>query len=263
MDEDNKPRTLSTVETACDVIDALRDFQGATITELADELQLSKGGVYNHVATLRKKGLVDQREGEYVLSYGFCNLGHHVKVQSEVYKKGRDEVDWLVEKTEETGNLMVEHNGQGIYLYKQIGREAIPDDYHNSLQEYGDPLHWSATGKAILANLPAPRIEKIIDHHGLPEKTDNTITEKNKLLDELEKTRERGFALNDEEQISGVRAIAAPICKDGSVLGSIGISGPVSRIPENKFRNTYPEYLLERRNIIEVSIVAEDDFEER
>lgn len=87
-------------------------------------------------------------------------------------------------------------------------------------------LHTTAFGKAILASVPESHVREIVDHYGLPEVTEGSVTDIDTLLDELDTTREKGIAFDDGEHRTGVRSIAAPIIlEDGDVYGAVGIIG--------------------------------------
>lgn len=95
----------------------------------------------------------------------------------------------------------------------------------------------------------------IIDRHGLPGRTDRTITDRERLYEELETVRERGFARNDGEEVRGIRAVGAPILTgDDSVLGAISISGPESRLQGDRFEEELPTRVMSAANVIEVNL---------
>lgn len=256
MMDDREPRTLKTVETTCSVLNALKETGGATVTDLSNRLELSKGAVYNHLVTLRREGFVRKVDGRYDISFRFHNFGVAVKHRSLLYTAGRSEAERLAAETGESVNLMVEEFGKGIYLFKEYGREGIAGEFHDTLLEETDFLHWSGSGKAILAQFDEERVRRIADEHGLPAATDRTITGVSALLDDLADVRDRGgVARNDEEQVRGIRAVGAPVTNgEGDVLGSVSISGPTSRITDEKFYETYPTIVSRSANIIEVSI---------
>lgn len=255
MESDQPPRTLKTVERTCEILDALKELEGAGVTKLADHLDMSKGGVYNHLATLHDQQYVVKNGDEYELSHRFFNLGEFVKHRSPLYTAGRSEVDRLAEETGENAHLMVEQFGKAIYYYKAQSDKGISREYHWNLLEEPDYLHWTAVGKAVLAELPRERVEEIIDTHGLGAMTEETITDPDRLFDELDEIRRKGYALNDEEQIRGVRAIGTTVLNhQGDVLGAISVSGPTSRIDDEKFTSEYPELVMQAANIIEVSL---------
>jgi DNA-binding IclR family transcriptional regulator len=116
-------------------------------------------------------------------------------------------------------------------------------------------LHHLSAGKAILARLPEERVEAIIDKHGLVERTENTITTRAELYDELETVRERGYAYNDGEEVDGLRAVGAAVSgPDGEVLGAISLSGPKSRMRGERFDQGIPQAVKETADVIEFNI---------
>ena len=255
MNSDRSPRTLTTVERTCEIIDGLKQLEGAGVTELANRLGMSKGGVYNHLATLHDQGYVVKDGDTYELSHRFFNLGEFVKHRDPLYTAGRGEVDRLAEETGESAHLMIEQFGRGIYYYKARSEEGISQAFHRNLLEETDYLHWTATGKSVLAELPEERVLEIVDTHGLPSMTDRTITEIDPLLEELAATRERGYAVNDEEQIRGVRAVGTAVKNHNEeVLGAISVSGPTSRIGEETFTTRLPELVMQAANVVEVTL---------
>lgn len=252
-------RTLSTVVTAVSVIRALETLQGATVDELVADLDVSRSTMYNHLATLKQTGLVVKNGDEYELSLQFLLLGEFVRNQHVLYDVGREEVEKLAERTGEYVHLSTEQHGLRISLFKERGDKAVGDQYQTSKLQTPDYLHPSATGKAILSQLSPERTAEIVDTHGLPAKTENTITDREVLFEELAETRERGYSYNDEEEIEGLRAVGAPIRdRDGTVLGALSVSGPTSRMKGTQFNETIPELVTSTANVIEVNINMTD-----
>ena len=93
----------------------------------------------------------------------------------------------------------------------------------------------TALGKALLAQLPDDEIERIVERHGLPAATENTITEVEPLLEEIERVREQGYSIEDEEHHDGIQAIGVPVpyVENPPVFTAISVSGPKSRIKTN------------------------------
>lgn len=254
-DDPGSPRTLKTATTTLNVIDVLKQLNGATVTEMADHLDLSKGGAYNHLATLREKNFVVKDGDEYCLSPRFILIGEHVRQQSLLYRFGKDEIDKLVEETGEYAQLITEKHGLGIVLYLNRGEKAIGSNYPNQMEQKPLYLHHTAAGKSILVHLPDDRVDEIIEQHGLVRRTENTITERDELLEELERIEERGYAYNVEEEVTGLRAVGAPIKgPDGEILGAVSLSGPKSRMRGERFEEELPEKVVNTAEVIEVNI---------
>lgn len=250
-------RTVKAVETALDIVDALCDLDGATVTELGEHLGLSTSAVHTHLKTLEARGYVTSEGYAYRPSLRFFGIGEQVKRDHIlIYNAGREAIKELAEATGEYGWIMVEERGEGLYVFKYRGSDAV--ETGNFPPGRPTPLHGTACGKAILAHLPESRVREIVDDSGLQAVTSNTITDEEALMEELEQIREQRFALSSEESVHGIRAVAAPVLTaDGSVIGSISISGPVSRIKGELFRETLPEQLVECSNIVEIMAMSE------
>ena len=253
------PRMLKTVSRAFDVLRALEELDGAGVTELATHLDISKSVAYNYLATLREEKFVVKEEGEYALSLQFLLVGEYVRNQNSLYRVGKEELNELAATTGEYAHLSTEQHGLSVNLYKVSGEKDVGSDYQTNKLQRADYLHFSATGKAILAGLPRERVDWIIDQYGLPAKTEKTITDRDALFEELDRIEEQGYALNDEEEIKGLRAVGAPIRnRHGRVLGSISVSGPVRRLDDEEYHETIVDAVVNAANVIEVHINMED-----
>lgn len=124
-------------------------------------------------------------------------------------------------------------------------------------------LHNTVSGKTILAELHEERIREIIDKHGLPRYTEDTITDPDRLFQELEAVREDGVAFNDGESTQGFRAVASSIHLDGKILGSIVVWGPKNRFKGDRFTKTIPDSLTGAANAFELELLSERRESER
>lgn len=258
MDTD-QPRTLSTVEKSWDVIDGLMELGGAGVTELANHLGISKGAIYTHLATLRERDLVVKDGETYRLALHFLNIGEFVKRRQPIYRAGKSEVDVLADETGEFAHLVVEESGRGIFVHQVSGERGIAEEYMMDKYEERSYLHQSSAGKAILAYLPDGRVAEIIEQHGLPAKTNKTITDEATLHEELEEIRAQGYALNAEENIRGALAIGVPILGEGgTVYGAVSVSCPTSRFSEEQSRDALVQKIRQTANIIEVNLQTQE-----
>lgn len=146
---------------------------------------------------------------------------------------------------------MIEENGCGIYLYISRGEQAINLDTHVGTRQY---LHTSAVGKSILSKMDDEQFEQVIDRHGLPVETPNTVTNEEKLLEELGEIRERGVAFDSEERVEGIRCVAAPIVdSEGNLLGGVSISALSTRLKGDRFREEMPERVQHVATVIGIN----------
>ena len=237
--------------TTMDILTTLKNQNGAKVAEVAEELEIPTSTAYNYLRTLEENAYLVKSDREYRVATRFIEFGEHAKDNTKLHKIGKSQVDEIAQRTGERADLVVEEHGRGIYVHKAQGERAFTINTRTGQRIY---LHTTALGKAILAHLPRQRVEQIIDRHGLPALSENTITDRDELFEELDKIQAQGYAVNDEEQLKGVRCIAAPILEDEDrVLGSLSVSGPKSRMGDQQFREEVTELLLEAANIIEVN----------
>lgn len=106
------------------------------------------------------------------------------------------------------------------------------------------PAYSSAMGRAILAFMDPQEAAQVIDASDMQPHTPHTITDKDRLLERLALIRERGFAINKQELVMGMAAIAAPVMKGAKVEGSLGASFPVQLLEREGFFEEVKERIL-------------------
>ena len=244
--------TVKSVERTFRIIGGLQELGGAGVTELSKHLDLPKSTVHNYLSTLEQEAYVVKADDEYRVGLRFLEHGAYARNQSQIFEIARPELDRLADETGELCNLLVEEHGKGTYLYRTRGENAVRVKEHVGNRVC---LHSTALGKAILAHLSTERVDEIIERHGLPETTERTVTNRDELLDTLAETRDRGVAFDDEERLSGLRCVAAPVLSnDDRVLGAISVSGPSHRFEDHRFREELPKRVLETANVLELNV---------
>lgn len=244
-------RTIQSVEKTLHLLEALKELNGAGVSELAERVDMSPGSVHHYLMSLQKHGYVVKHENQYYVSVRFFSLGGYARHRRELYRNSRNKINELAVQTGETARLVVEHQGHCITLYQTTGPDTPQVETYAGFEE---PPHSTAAGKAILAELPDERVERIIDYHGLQAKTENTITDEAELYDELERVRSRGYAVDDEESFEGLFCIADSIrASDGSVLGAISVSAKTANIDREEFLEDVPPLLSNTTGVLEIS----------
>lgn len=250
----SRESTLSTVKRGFEVLQTVYDTGGITATDLTSEVEMPQSTLYKYITTLESEGYLVKDGDEYHVSLKFLGMGIQARDRYDGYKYGADKVKDIAKETGERAQFVAEENGRGIYLQTEAPEStAVKTNRQVGTTRY---LHSSASGKAILANLPMDRVDDIITKHGLPAETKKTITDREELYDELEQIRETGVAYNDEESINGLRAVGVPV-KDAEkdlLLGSLSVSGPSNRLEGHKYREEIPELLLGYANEIELNV---------
>jgi DNA-binding IclR family transcriptional regulator len=254
--DSRRDATIKSLDKAFEIVDTVRRLDGAGVTEVTDEVGYSKSTVHSHLATLEQLGFVVADGNEYDVGLRFLNLGGYALSKQRLYSLARAEIDSLAEETGHKATVMGEENGRGIYLYQIRGQDAVQTDSHIGTRVY---LHRTALGKALLSELPRDTVDDIADRHGLPAQTDQTITDRETLHRECEAIRERGYAIDDEERITGIRCVAAPITTDdGDVLGALSVSGSTRHITAEDLRTDLAEQVRESARMIEINYMYSD-----
>jgi DNA-binding IclR family transcriptional regulator len=252
MAEPDAGTMVKTARTTFRILEAIKERDEVTATELTEAFPLSKSSIHNYLKTLEHDGYVVREGNAYRVGLRLLGLGGYARHKQRIYQSATEEVTKLAEETGEMANLLVEEHGRGIYLHRANGENAVKSDSYIGHRVY---LHNTALGQAILAHLSRERVEEILDRHGLPATTENTVTDRDVLFERLERVREEGVAFDDEARLVGLRCVATPIVdKDGEVEGAISVSGPTSRFRGERYRTELPERLRSAANVIELNI---------
>jgi DNA-binding IclR family transcriptional regulator len=251
--EDGRDRRVKSANTTFDIIETIHELDGAGVTAIAESLGLAKSTVHDHLSTMVDKEYLIKEGSSYQLGLKFLTHGIHARDHLGVLPTVQPHLEQVASETGEIAWFLVEEYGRGVYLSKAKGDRAV--------QPYGTvgdrvDLHGIAAGKAILAHLPEPRVRGIIDEHGLEPQTSETVTDPDRLLEELESIREQGIAFNDEESIVGHRAVASPIRPADGLLGAIVVSGPKKRLQDERFTEELPELVSGTANAIELELAT-------
>lgn len=247
----NAPRTVEAVQRACRIIEALQEQGETGITKLSEEVGFSKSTVHGHLATLVDEGWVIEDNHNYRLSFQFLDTAESLKDRVTDHDIVREQVRELAEETGEVVHFGAEENGHVVYLAKSEGNAAVQAKSRVGKRM---PMHSTSMGKAILSELPDKRVDEIVERHGLVERTGNTLTDPEVLRADLDRIEERGYSIDDEENIPGIRCIgiAVTVPEDG-VLGALSISGPSQRMTDDRIDNELHEKTAQAANIIEVN----------
>lgn len=247
---------------------------GAGITDVAEATSLPKSTVHLHLQSLLATGHVVKQGDTYQPSLQLFEWGERVRHNITAYRKGREEVDSLAEESNELVNLGVIENGKVrlVYLREVRGdrskssvpsvstefktdtpnRSVLGEDYKHIPGKTLD-IHATAMGKAMLAEMPREDVEAIVESHGLPRHTDNTITSTDRLFAELESIQSKGYAKDNEERVDGLRCVAAAICDNDEPVAAVSISAL-----SNQWHGEYSAELADRvmntANMIEIKL---------
>jgi DNA-binding IclR family transcriptional regulator len=219
---------ITSLEKGIKVIELLADKKALTVSAVAEQLGFNRAGSHRFLATLRDLGYVEKDENNrYRLTFKVVDLGMMVLNRFEIRQEARPFMQELSTKLKETVNLGF-WNGQGIFHLDKIdSMEILRIDA--PLGSYV-PAYCTALGKAILAQLPKEELNNYLLGIKLVKHGPNTIISKRKLQQELQSTRMRGYAIDNEELARGLRCVAAPVFDyTGRAVYALSVSAPVMR----------------------------------
>lgn len=250
-DKDAAERGIKSDVTLFSIIEHIRDQNGAGVTDIADHVGVSKSSVHGHLTTMREYGFVVKRGETYHLGLEFFDYGQYVRNQVGVFRASQDAVDSLEADTGEMAWLITHQDGKAMYIY---GRGGENDIDVNAILGSWAYMHSNSGGKAILAHLSETEVDSIVDRHGLPAQTENTITDRETLDEELATIREQGYAMNLSEDLEGVHAIGIPLLFEGEIRGALSVAGPAHRLSRERCEGEILEQLEAAANEIELNL---------
>lgn len=216
---------------------------GETLQEIKAVLDISQTTAYRILNTLVRLDYIIYNEdskryrlSRKLLTLGFRSLNEHNLLET-VLPRLRD----LRDIVKETACFGVLGNKKGIFIEQAQGHHTF-----RFVLSPGKPfeLHCSAPGKAIMAYLPNIIRERYLSYMEFPRFNTRTITTKEAYLDELEKVRQYGYALDNEEELNGVICVGAPVFNyTGYPCGAIWISGPKDRLTRDVIKQTSKQIL--------------------
>lgn len=225
---------IQSIERGITVLEILEKEKLVSVVDIARKLEINKSSAHRLLATLESKHIVekDKVTKKYKLGLGLLKFANRVLGDMEITQIAKPYLEELVVVTQESSHLCVLSKNKAVFVDQKKSSEIISISASIGDEE---PVYCSAVGKNLIAFLPKDELEKVLDTIEFKAFTPRTITSKQALLTHLEKIREQGYAIDDEEIYSGVRCVAAPIRNhEGKVVAAIGISGPASRIQLEK-----------------------------
>ena len=224
------------VKKAFEILGALSSSkEGLGVSEIARGLNMAKSTVHGMTSALEELGAVmrDPTTKRYRLGFTLFELGRLAYSQIDLKTLARPIMEDLMEKSQASvflGILNWDHvtvldiveSRQDLKITAPIGTTI--------------PLFAGAVGKVFLASMAEEQTEKIIQSKGLTRFTENTIIDPELYYQELKRVRIMGYAVDDEEYILGVRAVASPIMGLGQLMSAIWVVGFKASLGEKKMK---------------------------
>ena len=231
---------VRSVDRAVSAMQILAREGWAGVTDIAGELGIHKSTVYRLLATLERRGMVEQDQAtqRYRLGFGIVSLASTVRSSLDLVRAARPVCERLSAATDETVNLAVLEDAEVVNIdHVNASSSRINVDWLGS----HTALHCTSSGKVLLAHAEVTRREELLRASPLERYTDATITDVEVLRRDLEVTHERGFAITVGELEAGLNAVGAPVRDpDGVVMACVSVSGPSYRMTEERLAQLGP-----------------------
>jgi IclR family acetate operon transcriptional repressor len=230
-------RQRSAIGKVTAVVEALAHDH--SVSGIGRRTSLPVSTVHRILQELSELGWVrNQGEHGYVLGPRLLALAGQAADADTVARVAHPVLERLSEQSGHAVHFAVRSGDEAVYVDKVEGQRA----YHmRSRIGLVIPLHCTAIGKAVLANLPADEVRAILSRTGMREMTKNTITNPDEMLDHLEHVRRRGCAIDDEENEDNIRCIGAAVVDHrGVTVGGLSMSGLTFELDPDRVERLVP-----------------------
>jgi DNA-binding IclR family transcriptional regulator len=223
------------------LLEALAEHpQGTGVSQIAREVGLPVSTVHRLLGNLVERGFVnfapDSRR--YYLGLKIFELSNQVSLARGLSEIALPAMRRLAETTGESVFMAVRDGTELVYIERVEGESRI--QIRGAIGSRG-PLYCTAQGKAILASLPESSLEEILSKIDLEPKAPNTITDPVELRKELQRTRERGWAIADEENQEGIRAVGVSLINNREwPVAAMSVAAPVFQVSLKRLEEFAP-----------------------
>lgn len=232
--------SVQSLDRALALLELIADEDGLTLTDMAQRAGVAPSTAHRILTTLQAHNYVEHEEerGLWFIGVGAFEVGASFLRNRKLIGIGRVVMRELMETYGESVNLSIEDKGDIVFI-SQI-------ESHNAIRAFHRPgsrgaMHASSAGKALLAARPNEAVRKLLHKIGLEKFTDKTLVEPERLFEELDAIRIRGWAIDDEERTPGMRCVAAAIFNEyGEAIACLSISGPTVRMPDERLGELGP-----------------------
>jgi IclR family acetate operon transcriptional repressor len=218
---------VQSVLRAAAILRAFGDAESLSLADLTARLNLPKPTVFRLAATLESAGLLERNpDGTFGLGASFVSTARLILGRG-LPATARPHLERLFRAAGHSVNLAVLDQGELLYLDAIDSRDGL-----RLVAVVGDrePIHATAVGKAIAAALSQEQLDRVLAAHPLRSLTPQTITSRSQFDAELERVRERGYAIDDGECVAGARCVGAAIEDAHKVVGGISVTASASAL---------------------------------
>ena len=254
MEKSPETYNVRAVDRAMQILSAFDgEHADRGVSEIAQATGLHKATAHRIMMTLLNGGFLERApDGErFRLGIRVVELGLGALRGLDLRRAAFPYMQQLVERFDETCDLGVFDRGMVLYVEVVHSRHSLTIAARVGRRL---PAYCTASGRVFLAFLPPEVVEPILNGP-FEVCTAKTVTSPAKLREELEATRQRGYAIDDEEFEAGIRAVSAPIRDiDGNVIAALSVPGPINRMPPERMEEIIGA-LLETANAVSAHVL--------
>jgi IclR family KDG regulon transcriptional repressor len=229
------------VKKAFKILYAISDSSnGLGISDLSKKLKIGKSTVHGITTALEELGVLvrDPLYKRYTLGYSLLEVCRPAFAKIDLKDLARKPMEKLMGKVGETVFLGV-LNGDHVTIVEMV--ESRNDMKITSPPGTRLPLLAGATGRVLLSQIEKEKSKELIQKKGLARYTSKTVIDQRQFLREIEKVKGQGYAVDDEEYIPGVRAVAAPLVFPSSPPAALWVVGFTSTLDDQKVKTVIRE----------------------
>jgi len=224
--------TVKSLIKALSILETLGEAEqpSYTLTELSRRLHLHVSTVHRLVVNLVRQGFLEQdpATGGYRLGFRVLRMGLRVLNRLDFRRVADPLLRELNRKTQETVHLVILQTDHGISIEKYGSPQPVSLDAPLGGRV---PLHCTGVGKTLLAYQSGDLLARLAKSPGFERYTSRTLTSLGQLKKELEKIREQGYAVDNEEAVEGLRCVAGPVFDHtGRILAAFSVAAPATRL---------------------------------
>lgn len=209
----------------------ISEEQPVRFSDILTQFSLPRSSAHGLLQTMVARGWLehDPEHRSYSLGLLAWQVGQRYRGHHDLAALAKPEMDRLAQFIGETVQLARLDGVENLYL--AISEAPRPIRLASSVG-VRLPAYATGLGKALLAQLPPEEAERRLSAVTLQAHTSHTIVDVGELMATLEKVRERGYALDEEEYLPGTCCVAVPLVSDGSLITALSVTAPVSRRTE-------------------------------
>lgn len=229
---------MKSLNKALDIIDAVSKLGSAGIREISSKTGFPPATTHRIASTLVKRRYFNQDPvtKHYSLSLRFLELGTRVQQQFDLPTIARPHLQQLMSETGESANLAIWDGDSVVYLDQVQSDKSMLKIFTRLGTRV--PLYSTGVGKMLLSRWSKPKLDSYLKRTKLISYTPNTLVSRSKILKELDRISERGFAVDNEEMEEGVRCVAALVFDHRQrIAAAVSISGAAMRITPDRIEN--------------------------